>query len=148
VVPTDCRKRSVSKGAHHAQATFALKQGSPAGTKAATSYLFPGKSDGRHLSLRQYSRIYKRTRNIRAIQLLVGHTKLESTVRYLGMEVDDALEIPEQTEIQFAHFIHPASGCPTSVTAGRARCRGRPDDSPAATRGSAARGARPTAPRR
>jgi integrase len=43
--------------------------------------------------------IYKRTKNIRAIQLLLGHTKLESTVRYLGMEVDDALEISEQTEI-------------------------------------------------
>lgn len=43
--------------------------------------------------------IYKRTKNIRAIQLLLGHTKLESTVRYLGIEVDDALEIAEQTEI-------------------------------------------------
>ena len=43
--------------------------------------------------------IYKRTKNIRAIQLLLGHTKLESTVRYLGIEVDDALEISEQTEI-------------------------------------------------
>ena len=43
--------------------------------------------------------IYKRTKNIRAIQLLLGHTKLESTVRYLGIEVDDALEISEQAEI-------------------------------------------------
>lgn len=43
--------------------------------------------------------IYKRTRNLRAVQLLLGHTKLESTVRYLGIEVDDALEISEQTEI-------------------------------------------------
>jgi integrase len=43
--------------------------------------------------------ICKRTKNIRAIQLLLGHTKLESTVRYLGIEVDDALEISEQTEI-------------------------------------------------
>ena len=43
--------------------------------------------------------IYKRTKNIRAIQLLLGHTKLESTVRYLGIEADDALEISEQTEI-------------------------------------------------
>ena len=42
--------------------------------------------------------IYRRTRNIRAVQLLLGHTKLESTVRYLGIEVDDALEIAEQTE--------------------------------------------------
>jgi integrase len=93
----------------------------------STSFLFPGRSKGRHLSLRQYSRIvkgwtacigldrtrygthslrrtkatliYKRTKNIRAIQLLLGHTKLESTVRYLGIEVDDALEISEQTEI-------------------------------------------------
>lgn len=38
-------------------------------------------------------------KNIRAIQLLLGHTKLESTVPYLGIEVDDALEISEQTEI-------------------------------------------------
>lgn len=43
--------------------------------------------------------IYKRTHNLRAVQLLLGHTKLESTVRYLGIEVDDALEIAEQTEI-------------------------------------------------
>lgn len=43
--------------------------------------------------------IYKRTRNLRAVQLLLGHSKLESTVRYLGIEVDDALEISEQTEI-------------------------------------------------
>lgn len=43
--------------------------------------------------------IYKRTKNLRAVQLLVGHSKLESTVRYLGIEVDDALEISEQTEI-------------------------------------------------
>lgn len=43
--------------------------------------------------------IYRRTNNLRAVQLLLGHTKLESTVRYLGIEVDDALEIAEQTEI-------------------------------------------------
>jgi integrase len=42
---------------------------------------------------------YRRTKNLRAVQLLLGHTKLESTVRYLGIEVDDALEISEQTEI-------------------------------------------------
>lgn len=80
-----------------------------------------------HLSTRQYSRIvdgwvasigldpaaygthtmrrtkatliYRRTKNLRAVQLLLGHTKLESTVRYLGIEVDDALEISEQTEV-------------------------------------------------
>jgi integrase len=81
----------------------------------------------RHLSTRQYARvvkrwatsigldpaaygthsmrrtkptlIYRRTKNLRAVQLLLGHTKLESTVRYLGIEVDDALEIAEQTEV-------------------------------------------------
>ena len=43
--------------------------------------------------------IYKRMKNLRAVQLLLGHSKLESTVRYLGIEVDDALDISEQTEI-------------------------------------------------
>jgi site-specific recombinase XerC len=43
--------------------------------------------------------IYRRTKNLRAVQLLLGDPKLESTVRYLGIEVDDALEISEQTEI-------------------------------------------------
>lgn len=43
--------------------------------------------------------IYRRTKNLRAVQLLLGHSKLESTVRYLGIEVDDALEISEKTEI-------------------------------------------------
>jgi site-specific recombinase XerC len=43
--------------------------------------------------------IYRRTKSLRAVQLLLGHSKLESTVRYLGIEVDDALEISEQTEI-------------------------------------------------
>ncbi|MDC7701616.1 tyrosine-type recombinase/integrase [Vogesella sp. LYT23W] len=43
--------------------------------------------------------IYKRTKKLRAVQLLLGHTKLESTVRYLGIVVDDALEISEQTDI-------------------------------------------------
>ena len=41
-----------------------------------------------------------RTKNLRAVQLLLGHSKLESTVRYLGIEVDDALEMAEQTEVQ------------------------------------------------
>ena len=91
-------------------------------------YLFPSRvSESPHLSTRQYSRIveswvasiglyaaaygthslrrtkatliYRRTRHLRAVQLLLGHTKLESTVRYLGIEVDDALEIAEQTEV-------------------------------------------------
>ena len=45
------------------------------------------------------SLIYRRTKNLRAVPLLLGHTKLESTVRYLGIEVDDALEMAEQTEV-------------------------------------------------
>ena len=90
--------------------------------------LFPSRmAHSPHLSARQYARIveswvaligldpsaygthslrrtkatliYRRTKNIRAIQLLLGHAKLESTVRYLGIEVDDALEIAEQTEV-------------------------------------------------
>jgi len=43
--------------------------------------------------------IYRRTKNLRAMQLLLGHSKLENIVRYLGIEVDDALEIAEQTEV-------------------------------------------------
>jgi len=95
---------------------------------SGSDYLFPSRVSGSpHITTRQYSRIvtewveaigldksaygthslrrtkptliYKRTHNLRAVQLLLGHTKLESTVRYLGIEVDDALEIAEQTEI-------------------------------------------------
>jgi len=91
-------------------------------------FLFPSRvRQSPHLSTRQYSRIvdrwvrgigldtaaygthsmrrtkasliYRRTKNLRAVQLLLGHTKLESTVRYLGIEVDDALEMAEQTEV-------------------------------------------------
>ena len=91
-------------------------------------YLFPSRVHASpHLGTRQYARmvddwvaeigldplaygthsirrtkptlIYRRTKNLRAVQLLLGHTKLESTVRYLGIEVDDALEIAEQTEV-------------------------------------------------
>jgi integrase len=94
----------------------------------ADDYLFPSRLHASpHLGTRQYARIvngwvkeigldpagygthsirrtkptliYRRTRNLRAVQLLLGHTKLESTVRYLGIEVDDALEIAEQTEV-------------------------------------------------
>jgi integrase len=42
--------------------------------------------------------IYRRTKNLRAVQLLLGHTKLESTVRCLGIEVEDALEIADRTD--------------------------------------------------
>lgn len=95
---------------------------------STTSYLFPSRIHrSLHLSTRQYSRIveswvadigldstaygthslrrtkasliYRRTKNIRAVQLLLGHAKLESTVRYMGIEVDDALEMAEQTEV-------------------------------------------------
>lgn len=43
--------------------------------------------------------VYKRTDDLRACQLLIGHSKLESTVRYLGIEVDDALVLSEQTDL-------------------------------------------------
>jgi integrase len=91
-------------------------------------YLFPSRFRAQpHLSTRQYARIvrswvesagldssaygthsmrrtkaaqiYRKTGNLRAVQLLLGHTKLESTVRYLGIEVDDALSIAEQVEL-------------------------------------------------
>jgi integrase len=91
-------------------------------------WLFPSrKKQGAHLSTRQYARLvdrwitligldpsaygthsmrrtkvsllYKKTGNLRACQLLLGHTKLESTVRYLGVEVDDALELSEALEL-------------------------------------------------
>src|SRR5215510_12551352 len=45
------------------------------------------------------TQIYRRTGNLRAVQLLLGHTKIESTVRYLGIEVDDALAIAEQVDV-------------------------------------------------
>ena len=43
--------------------------------------------------------IYRRTGNLRAVQLLLGHTKIESTVRYLGIDVDDALSVAEQVDL-------------------------------------------------
>jgi hypothetical protein len=59
--------------------------------------------DCRYLLKRSQSWIsfitYRRTENLRAVQLLLGHTKLESTVRYLGIEVDDAFAMAEQTEV-------------------------------------------------
>ncbi len=93
-----------------------------------TQFLFTSRQhSSRHLSLRQYSRIveswvrragldptmygthsmrrtkatliYRQTKNIRAVQILLGHSKLESTVRYLGIEVDDALEMSEKIDV-------------------------------------------------
>jgi len=91
-------------------------------------FLWPGRFHDRlHISTRQYARIlkewvasiglepsaygthsmrrtkvaliYKKTGNLRAVQLLLGHSKMDSTVRYLGVELDDALEISERIEI-------------------------------------------------
>jgi integrase len=45
------------------------------------------------------SLIYRRTKNLRAVQLLLGHAKLDSTIRYLGIEIDDALELAEQIDV-------------------------------------------------
>ena len=92
------------------------------------SYVFPSRvHDQPHLTARPYARIvhgwiesagmessafgthslrrtkaaqiYRKTGNLRAVQLLLGHTKIESTVRYLGIEVDDALSLSEQVEL-------------------------------------------------
>jgi integrase len=92
------------------------------------AFLFPSRRrNSPHLSLRQYARIveswvssigldrtaygthsmrrtkatliYRRTKNIRAVQLLLGHSSLDSTVRYLGIEIDDALEMSEQIDV-------------------------------------------------
>ena len=93
-----------------------------------TDYVFPSRIDhADHLSTRQYARlvdewvvgvglrkeeygthslrrtkaaiIYKATGNLRAVQILLGHTKIENTVHYLGVDVEDALALAEGTEI-------------------------------------------------
>jgi site-specific recombinase XerC len=51
--------------------------------------------------------IYRKTGNLRAVQLLLGHTKLESTVRYLGIEVDDALNIAEAAKTRQGALSQP-----------------------------------------
>ena len=61
--------------------------------------LDPSKYGTHSLRRTKVSLIYRRTKNLRAVQLLLGHAKLENTVRYLGIEVDDALEMAEQTEV-------------------------------------------------
>src|ERR1700721_37479 len=99
-----------------------------AGNKRPGEFLFTGRrGPGNCMTTRQYARlvsgwiggvgldprlfgthslrrtkatlIYRRTGNLRAVQLLLGHTKIESTVRYLGIEVDDALAIAEQVDV-------------------------------------------------
>jgi integrase len=95
--------------------------------KKPGTFLFVGRRKKKSLTTRQYARlvsywtamisldaslygthslrrtkatlIYRKTRNLRAVQLLLGHSKVESTVRYLGIEVDDALTIAEQVDI-------------------------------------------------
>ena len=91
-------------------------------------FVFPSRNDDMdHISTRQYARlvrewivgiglqaedysthslrrtkasiIYKATGNLRAVQILLGHAKIESTVRYLGVDVEDALELSERTEV-------------------------------------------------
>ncbi|SDH66851.1 MULTISPECIES: tyrosine-type recombinase/integrase [Bosea] len=113
----------LTDSAREALAAWLRKRGS-----REDDWLFPSRSrPGDHITTRQYGRlldywvaliglnpalygthslrrtkvalIYKRTGNLRACQLLLGHTKLESTVRYLGIEVDDALLLSEQTDL-------------------------------------------------
>ena len=65
-----------------------------------TSIGLDSKRYGTHSMRRtKASQIHKKTGNIRAVQFLLGHTKLESTVRYLGIEVDDAPAISEQVDL-------------------------------------------------
>jgi site-specific recombinase XerC len=60
----------------------------------------PSEDYGTHSMRRtKASIIYKATGNLRAVQILLGHTKIESTVRYLGVDVEDALTLAEGTEI-------------------------------------------------
>ena len=110
------------------QTRQAIDEHLAASRKRPGDFLFHGRRDkGRCLTTRQYARllsewiasigldpslfgthslrrtkatlIYRRTGNLRAVQLLLGHTKVESTVRYLGIEVDDALAIAEQIDV-------------------------------------------------
>ena len=61
--------------------------------------LDPGAYGTHSLRRTKATLIYRKTKNLRAVQLLLGHANVESTVRYLGIELDDALVIAEQTEI-------------------------------------------------
>ncbi len=112
---TDQTRESISNWINHAELM-------------SDEYLFRSRNrSSSHISTRQYARlvdnwirdiglepaeygthsmrrtkaslIYRRTKNLRAVQILLGHTKMESTIRYLGIEVEDALEMAEQTEV-------------------------------------------------
>jgi len=112
---TDQTRESISNWINHAELM-------------SDGYLFSSRNrSSNHISTRQYARlvdnwvrdigldpaeygthsmrrtkaslIYRRTKNLRAVQILLGHTKMESTIRYLGIEVEDALEMAEQTEV-------------------------------------------------
>ena len=72
--------------------------------------LDPSNDGTRTLRRTKATLIYRRTKNLRAVQLLLGHSKLESTVRYLGIGVDDALEIAEQTELRLKGTGAPVGG--------------------------------------
>jgi integrase len=63
------------------------------------------------------AQIYRNTGNLRAVQLLLGHAKLESTVRYLGIEVDDALTISESCrgDARAAVLVHPGPPVPAPI---------------------------------
>jgi GNAT superfamily N-acetyltransferase len=93
VLESLCRAESPSLDAHRQQAVHAVLAANLDALGYAVREL-PGTRSGGHL----YARPRRRNRGI-GVQLLLGHSKLESTVRYLGIEVDDALEISEQTEI-------------------------------------------------
>ena len=55
---------------------------------------------GTHLMRRtKVAQLYKKTGNLRAVQLLLGHTKMDSTVRYLGVDLDDALTLSEGIDL-------------------------------------------------
>jgi integrase len=109
------------------QTRLAIDEYLTTGGKKPGEYLFNGRRARQGMTTRQYARlladwlvgigldphvygthslrrtkatlIYRRTGNLRAVQLLLGHTKIESTVRYLGIDIDDALAISEQVEI-------------------------------------------------
>jgi integrase len=125
---TTCAGANTFWGAARSSARRDNPRLAPDAITKSDQFLFAGRGDtSRGLTTRQYARlvaewvasvgldpskfgthslrrtkavlIYRRTGNLRAVQLLVGHSKIESTVRYLGIEVDDAIEIAEKIDI-------------------------------------------------